>query len=92
MLDLVSNDTQSYDIGKQLIINAIKIDETLNEILKLEIRKVRKSLNTDNEVDSINALSKTLRNVIIALTLTEEKIKTGMSFWNTDSKDNEVSK
>ena len=89
MLDLVSNDAQSYDIGKQLIINAIKIDETLNEILKLEIRKVRKALNTDNEVDSINALSKTLRNVIIALTLTEEKIKTGMSLWNTNSKDNE---
>ena len=92
MLDLVSNDAQSYDIGKQLIINAIKIDETLNEILKLEIRKVRKALNTDNEVDSINALSKTLRNVIIALTLTEEKIKTGMYLWNTDRKDNEVSK
>ena len=91
-MDLISDISQNYDIGKQLIVNAIKIDETLNEILRLEIRKVKKALNTDHEVDSINALSKTLRNVIIALTLTEEKIKTGMILCNVDSKENEVNR
>ena len=80
---------QNHDIGKQLIVSAIKIDESLNEILKLEIKKVKNALNTEHEVDSVYSLSKSLRNVIIALTLTEEKIRTGMLFWDTDIKDNE---
>lgn len=92
MSDLFTDADQNYDIGKQLIVNAISIDETLNEILKLQIKKVKNALNTQYEVDSIDALTKTLRNVIIALTLTEEKIKTGMILWNTDSKDNGVNK
>lgn len=92
MSDLFIDADQSYDIGKQLIVNAISIDETLNEILKLEIKKVKNALNTQYEVDSIDALTKTLRNVIIALTLTEEKIKTGMILWNTDNKDNGANK
>lgn len=85
MSNLFKDSEQSYELGKQLIVNAISIDETLNEILKLEIKKTKNTLSTQNELDGINSLTKTLRNVIIALTLTEEKIKTGMSLCNFDS-------
>lgn len=72
------------DIGKRLILDAIGIDEALADILKLQVKKARGALVLGNETNEMEELTKTLKNIIMALTLTEEKIETGVMLLNSD--------
>lgn len=75
---------QKCDIGKRLILDAINIDETLADVLRLHVKKAKMALISGNETCEMDELAKVLRNIIIALTLTEEKISIGVVLLNSD--------
>lgn len=71
----------SYSIGKKMIEAAISLDESLVEILKIEIKRL-KQLSKDKDVSTFTELQKTnnlIKNIIMSLMLTDEKIKTGIN-------------
>lgn len=78
---------KNYKLGKRLIDSAVTIDEALAEMLKLEIKRAKKTINIQYEKDSISNLIRVLRTVIATLILTEEKIKIGMELCNVNDKE-----
>ncbi len=78
---------KKYKLGKRLIDSAVTIDEALAEMLKLEIKRAKKTINIQYEKDSISNLIRVLRTVIATLILTEEKIKIGMELCNVNDKE-----
>lgn len=77
---------QRNELGKNLIESAIKLDETLAELLKVEVKNIKKNLKNNTSIDNIQRSSNLLKNIIIALTLTEEKIKDGIAIWKEENK------
>lgn len=72
---------ENFELGKQLIESAIKVDEALAELLKIEVRRMKKLVNSDSsssfeEFSNVNIL---VKNIIIAIMTTEDKIKTGLN-------------
>lgn len=71
-------------VGKKLIASAIKIDESLADLLKVETQKIKKLLKTDTSTDTFKNSNLLLRNIIFALLLTDEKIQYGIDLLNKD--------
>lgn len=72
-------------IGKKMIENAINLDESLAEILRLEVRKLKILMKTANSPEELLKTNNMIKNIIIALTLTEEKIKMGIDLCCSDT-------
>lgn len=69
---------ETYKLGIKLIETAIKLDQRLADLLMLEIKKMRKLLNTDISSEQLLYVNVSLQKIIYALTMTEEKIKCGI--------------
>lgn len=65
-------------IGKKMLETAILLDESLVEILKVEVLRLKKSVKNNDTVQEMKKTNSLMRNIIMALLLTDEKIKTGM--------------
>lgn len=72
-------------IGKKMIENAINLDESLAEILKVEVKKLKQLAKTTNTPEELLKTNNIIKNIIIALTLTEEKIKMGIDLCFSDT-------
>lgn len=88
-MSLPKDRNQHYELGIKMISSAINIDETLSQVLRLEINRAKKTLSKDSELEGINNLTKTLRNVIALLILTEERIEKGILLCNMKDEDGE---
>jgi len=69
-------------LGKMLIISAINMDEALADLLKIETRRLRQLSKGDVPFEEIRKTHSLVRSIIMSLTLTDEKIKTGLSLCN----------
>jgi len=71
-------------IGEKLIKIAINFDESLAEMLKVEVKRLKrlaKSNNAFETIETFEELRKTnnlVRNIILALTITDERIRIGI--------------
>lgn len=80
----MSNNIDMYEIGKKLIESAILIDDSLAELLKEQIKLIKKRLKSNEDIDELQKYSNLIKNIIIALILSDEKIKTGIELCMND--------
>ncbi|MEL7647500.1 MAG: hypothetical protein AAGU76_05375 [Sedimentibacter sp.] len=66
-----------------MIYSGIKLDEGLAEILNFQIKCMKRSVN-DASIDDIQRANALLRNLIIALNITEEKVRMGIRLCEGD--------
>ncbi len=84
MTDSSMNNTS---LGKTLILAAINLDEALAELLKLEIRRLKQLLREDSYLEEVQKTHNLIRYIIMALTLTDEKINTGMILYKDENQE-----
>lgn len=70
-----------FEIGKQIIKSSVKLDESLAQLLQLKVQVIKKSLK-NNDTKEIEELHKLLKIIILALTMTDEKMKYGIQLCN----------
>lgn len=76
-------------IGKKMIETAISLDESLVEILKVEIRGLKQLAKNNNAPEEMHKINNLIKNIIIALTITDEKIRTGIDLCFGSKKNNQ---
>lgn len=69
-------------LGKKMIETALNLDESLVELLKTEIRRLKLLTKNDNALEEIQKTNNLIKSIIIAITLTDEKIKTGLDLYH----------
>jgi hypothetical protein len=75
-------------IGEKMIKTAINFDESLVEILKIEVKRLKKLARNSNSTEAFEELQKTnnlIRNIILALTITDERIRIGIDLCMDDN-------
>lgn len=72
-----------------MLETAIHLDESLAEILKVEVLRLKKLVKTNDAPQEIQRTNHLIKNVIMALLLTDEKIRTGMELCFSDSEEND---
>lgn len=82
----MNNNNENAVLGKKLITAAVNLDEALAELLKVEIRRLKQLSKCDTHLEEFQKTINIVRSVVMALTLTEDKIKTGVSLCR-DNKD-----
>lgn len=75
-------DDDNVMIGKRMIKTALDLDESLSELLKVEVRRLKQLAKDKTTFEDIQRTNNLIRNVIIAITLTEEIIKTGLELYH----------
>lgn len=73
-------------IGKKMIETAVSLDEALAEILKVEVKRLKQLAKSNNSPEDLQKTNRIIKNIIIALTITDEKIRTGIDLcFNSDN-------
>jgi hypothetical protein len=65
-------------LGKMIIENAINFEESLIEILRIEVKRLKQLLKNNSNLEELYKTNSLVRSVIMALTITDEKIRTGI--------------
>lgn len=73
-------------IGKKIIETASRLDESLAEILKVEVNRLKQLIKNKSSNDELLKTNTLIKNIIMALTVTEEKIKIGMDLYMENTK------
>jgi hypothetical protein len=73
-------------IGIKILETAVRMDETLVDILKLEVKHLKQQVKNNTYFEDVQRTDKLIRNIILALTVTEERMRTGLDIIK-DSKD-----
>ena len=73
-------------IGKKIIETAVNLDESLVEILRMEVKRMKQLAKSDIAANEFQKTNNIIRNIIIALLITDEKIKTGIDLYMNNSK------
>lgn len=77
-------DENNYDntlLGKRMIEIAVNLEESLVDLLKLEIRRLKQLTRNNIALDELQKTNTLVKNIIILITLTDEKIKTGLDLY-----------
>lgn len=80
----MSKNMDKYLMGKKIIIAGINIDEGLAELLKFQIKSLKRLVKDNSPIDEIQKANSLLRNIIIALSISDEKIKLGIALCEED--------
>ncbi|NLN43680.1 MAG: hypothetical protein GX152_05745 [Methanosarcina sp.] len=62
------------------------MDESLVEILRMEVKRMKQLAKSDIAADEFQKTNNTIKNIIIALLITDEKLKTGIDLYMNNSK------
>jgi hypothetical protein len=76
---MADNSINNASLGKALILDAVHVDEALAELLKVEIKRLKKLVKEDAFFEEAQKTHTLVRYIIMALTLTDEKINTGVN-------------
>jgi hypothetical protein len=75
------NNCDNKIIGKKIIETAVNLDESLVELLKIEIRMLKQLTKSSDTFEELQKTNNLVRSIIIAIMLTDEKIKTGLDLY-----------
>lgn len=76
-------------IGEELIKTTINFEESLVEILKVEVKRIKKLAKNHNTLEELQKTNKLINNIIIAFMITDERIKTGLDLYMDNSEINQ---
>lgn len=74
-------------VALKMLKAAVDIDESLVKILKSQIKRLGQMAKGKTDVEELQKINALIKNIIIALCLAEEKIKTGMELYLSDRAD-----
>jgi hypothetical protein len=63
------------------------LDEGLADLLKFQVRTLKELVKSGSPIDEIQKANALLRDIIIALSLTEEKIRSGILLCEKDDEE-----
>ncbi len=67
-------------LGKMIILNAVKMEESLAEILRMEVKAIKKQIkvNGNSDIEDIQKANKVLKYVLYSLTILDDRIQAGL--------------
>lgn len=68
-------------IGEQLIKTTINFEEALVEILKVEVKRIKKLSKTHIDSEEFKKTNRLINNIVMAFMLTDERIKMGVELY-----------
>lgn len=71
-------------MGKKIIEAGIKLDEGIADLLKFQVRALKELVKNESPIDEIHKANILLRDIILALNITEEKIRSGILLCEKD--------
>ena len=92
MIKLNGKEINKSLIGEKIIQNAINLDQALVEILKLEVKRMKKLAKTDDGLKELQKTNFLIKNIIIALTISDDKLQTGIDLYMAHSQLDEETK
>jgi hypothetical protein len=78
--------SENYLLGKMIIEAGVKLDEGIASLLKFQVKALNELLKNESPIDEIHKANILLRDIIIALNITEEKIRTGILLCEKDDR------
>lgn len=80
-------------LGKKIILSALKIEESLADIMRLEAKILRKKCVNGAENEDIKRINNMIKNVLFTLTIIDDRIEKGFDLMNDNiSEENEDSR
>lgn len=74
-----TNQTEDRQIGYKLLFNAIKMESSLAELLRVETKIVKRRLKmSGNNLEDIKVNRRNLRYILYMLTILDNRIEAGM--------------
>ena len=81
---MIDQNINNASLGKSLILAAVDLDEAIAELLKLEIKRIKKLTKEASFLEEVHKTHILVRYIIMALIMTDEKINTGMILCNDE--------
>jgi hypothetical protein len=78
-------DIDEKKIGRRMLLNAVKMEESLAELLRAEAKILRKSTIEGASNEDIQRTNRIIRYLFFSMTMIDDRIKTGLSLINQDS-------
>jgi hypothetical protein len=75
------DDKEAESIGKRMIDVALNMDESLVDLLRIEIKRLKQVMRNNGTLDEMQKTINLVRSIIITISLTDEKIKTGLDLY-----------
>lgn len=88
---MVNKTIDEKEIAKKLIIDSLKMEESLISVLKTEVKMLNKKINDNVDYAELQKLNKTLRHIIYVITILDDRIDKGLEILN-NSKENHGNK
>lgn len=70
------------EVGRKMIETAAEIDESVSELLKIEVKRLKQALKSGTPSDELRHAVYLIRSFIMILTLSEEKMKAGIELYS----------
>lgn len=72
------NSSLNEDVGRKMIETAAEIDESVSELLKIEVKRLKQALKSGTSTDELRHAGYLIKYFIMILTLSEEKMRAGI--------------
>lgn len=83
----LSKNIDDKTIAKKLLINALKMEESLADLIRIEVKILRKKVNEQNSYDEIRKINKIVKYTIFSMTLIDDKIQKALELYKINSTD-----
>jgi len=85
VMNLGDKKTDLKAIAVKMMKTAVSIDESLLKILKAEIKRLNQMAKGKIDAEELQRINTLIKNIVIALSFAEEKIKTGMEIYSGEA-------
>lgn len=75
-------DIDEKRIGRKMLLNAVKMEDSLAELLKTEAKLLRRCAIDGANSEDIQRINKSIRYIIFTMTMVDDRINTGLSLIN----------
>jgi hypothetical protein len=65
-------------IGRMLLLNAIKLEKSLAELLMIEVKSVKRQLKRNSNIDYVRRTNKIIKYILYSLTMLDDRIQAGL--------------
>jgi hypothetical protein len=81
----VSKNCNDKTLGRMVILNALKLEETLAGLLRTEARLLRKQITKASDHEEIININKVIKYLLFSISMIDDRIRTGIELMEKDS-------
>lgn len=71
-------DLDNQQVGRMLIRNAINMEDSLAELLRIEVKSVKKRLKDDYDYEYLQRTNKLIKYILYSMSMLDERIQVGL--------------